>query len=216
MTSAANSKLRAPFIITLSTISVAAACGSEVTTFSETSSAGGGGSVATSTSDTGGNSSTSTVSTTSVTTGGGNMPDDCPADPPSAYELCTLSNPSGVCKYTHDCQSGLVELGYTCSPENGMWMLVEQPCDYEYDSCPGTELYCSGIWWMPTATNPPAPCPDPKPQEGSPCYSGGFGGVHHHCGYTCGEDVSTGWTIATCYSEAIDDGVWEFDDVCAP
>lgn len=217
-------RLRAPFVtIAISTLSVGAvACGNEVTIFGEGATGSGGASSSTgsgSGSGTTGSGSTSgsTGSSTTVSTGatgaGGSTSVDCPAEPPTAYSQCATEE--GACFYTFDCQSGPVELSFACSKESGYWTLVEQACEYEYDSCPGTELYCAGQWWLPEATNPPSPCPDPAPAEFSECYSGGFGGVHPHCGYPCEDDASSGWTVATCSGE-FEAGTWEYDSACAP
>lgn len=213
-------RLRSPFVtITLSTLSIAAvACDNEVTIFGD---AGGGGASSASSSGSGpatsGSTSGSPVGATTGSSGaggaGGGEPIDCPPEPPTSYEPCTLSG-EGACSYTLDCQSGPVALSFGCSPESGLWTVLEQPCEYEYDSCPGTELYCAGQWWLPEGTNPPSPCPDPAPAELSECFSGGFGGVHQRCGYPCGDDASSGWTIATCSGE-FDAEVWEYDDACA-
>jgi hypothetical protein len=152
-----------------------------------------------------------TVSTSGAV---GSTPVDCPAEPPSPYAVCRLPE-DGACTYTIDCQSGPVELTFTCSEDAFGWVVAAKDCDYEYDSCPGTELYCVGQWWMPEGTNPPSPCPNPPPTEFSPCTTGAFGGVHQHCGYPCEDDASSGWTIATCSGDFAE-GVWEYDSACAP
>jgi hypothetical protein len=209
--------LRQPFVLTLSV--AALACGQEVVTFSSSGSGGSSSSTGNGTSSNGttsGSGGNGTSSSSSVGQGGagGSTPLNCPAKAPSAYDQCTLEG-EGACTYTIECQSGPVELSFTCSESEYGWRVLEQPCDFEYDSCPGTELYCSGTWWMPQGTNPPAPCPDEMPAENATCFGGGFGGVHEHCGYRCESDPSV-WSVTTCYSEPGMDGEWESDGACEP
>lgn len=213
-------QLSKPFVLTLSV--AAFACGTEVVVFSPGGSGGATGSSTSSNGSTGSESVTSTgsgttdVATTSAGPGGGDVPPpvDCPADPPSGYEACTIEA-GEQCVYDVACQSGVVELRFTCSADGYGWTVVDQACAQPYDSCPGTELYCDGSWWQPTGTNPPSPCPSEPPQEFSACYTGGFGGVWENCGYYC-DDQSTVWTVATCYGNANEEGVWEYDSACAP
>ncbi len=226
-TPSSPSRLRSPFLVTLSTLSVAGVslaggCGGEIV-FTETSSssASGSGGATSSASGPGTTASssngTSVGGSTSVSSGvGGSNPVYCPAEPPSVYDTCTI-HPDEACFYTLGCQSGPVQLGFICREGRQGWDVMHHDCAYEYDSCPGTELYCSGQWWLPEGTNPPAPCPNPGPAEGSECYSGGFGGVHEKCGYMCDVEGQSVWTVATCTPPDIyEQGVWEYDGACDP
>src|SRR5690606_6694476 len=101
----------------------------------------------------------------------------------------------------------------TCT--NGWWEIAPQPCGFPYDSCPGTELYCDGQWWMPTGTNPPSPCAATIPDPGTPCYPGGMGGDWEHCGYACGPDPElSGWVVASCVPSGEQNHVWQHDEGC--
>jgi hypothetical protein len=153
---------------------------------------------------------------TGGTTGGvggfGGNPPLCPAALPGWYEQCA---PDGVqCGYDIGCQSGQVSITLTCT--SGYWNVVPGTCAQPYDSCPGTDLYCSeGYGWtMPQGTNPPSPCPATKPAVGEKCYSGGFGGVHEKCGYPCDPATGAGWTVMTCPYQNGPDSAWESDGAC--
>lgn len=196
-----------PFIVTFAASAIA--CGGSAT-FNEFSEAGAGG--ASSSASGVGQGPTSSVS---VGTGGSN-PSNCPATPPTSWEQCELGLDE-VCSYAIACQSGQRTIDFQCA-DYGYWFTAGS-CDHHADSCPGTELYCSGgTWYMPEGTNPPAPCPADKPEAGSECFAGGWGGgTWEQCGYSCFEPGAEAWTIATCAPSA-DPGEditrWQFDDAC--
>lgn len=181
--------LRLPFVVTVG-MTGAAACGGNIYVQGEESGGGGeGGSETTTVTSNGGG--TVTVSTTSSTN-----PPACPPTLVDGYTSCEEYEGS-FCSYDVSCQSGTVNLSFSCA--GGYWQVEPQACEQPYDSCPGTELYCDGSWWMPNATNPPSPCPTTIPPAGTPCFPGGMGGVWEHCGYSCGGDPElSGWIIASC------------------
>ncbi len=195
--------LRFPFVVTFTaTATATAACGGLAIVDADGHGTGAGGGT-TGTSTTGATTATATASSS-----GGNI--TCPATAPSGYVSCEAS--PGVCSYPVSCQSGTVTLSFTCA--EGWWELEPSPCAQPYDSCPGTEYYCDGSWWMPTGTNPPSPCPEKPPPAGEPCVAGGMGGVWEHCGYHCTlGDPSSGWTVATC-NNPNGEGVWTYDGTC--
>lgn len=201
---------RPPFVVTLAALAGSGACQSEVLVFTPTGSGGASSSAGPTTSS---SSSSAAGPTTSASSGGGSVPDNCPADAPTSYEACPIGEDAS-CTYTLDCQSGPVQLTFVCSEDEFGWRVADQACDFEYDSCMGTELYCSGQWWMPQGTNPPSPCPNDPPEEFSTCWAGGMGGMHEHCGYRC--DETGAWTVATCSGTFDEEGSWEYDGTCAP
>jgi hypothetical protein len=204
-----RTKLQLPFLITVGVTSLA--CGSTVTSQNEGDDGGGGST----TSGVGG--SVSVGGSTSNGVGGGTTnppPPECPPETPGPYAQCDIS-PDILCSYEVSCQSGPVEMAFVC--ENGQFDFApDSTCDNQADSCAGTEFHCSGdTWWMPTATNPPSPCPDAIPVAGSPCSSQEMGGVWPTCGYACdGMDVSSGWTLATCDDVGNFEGQWLLDGAC--
>ena len=190
----ASMHLKVPFVVTIA--AAAAACGGTAVVES-----GSGGSSS-------GNTTATTSGQTTATTGTGNTL-ECPASPPDGYTQCDPG--PGVCTYDVACQSGTVALSFTCA--EGWWEIQPTACEQPYDSCPGTEYYCNGEWIMPQGTNPPSPCPDTAPLAGEPCFSGGMGGVWENCGYYCGPQAGSAWTVASC---PFDDpeSVWQYDGVC--
>lgn len=134
---------------------------------------------------------------------------------PTPYQACPDTGHPGTCLYDVACQSGVQTIAFSCTPGSQWKLEPGQSCVYPHDSCPGTELYCATEWWMPEASNPPAPCPDPPPAQGSSCIWGVMGGVHQHCGYPCTEDPDDGWTVASCTGQN-QEGVWDYDGVCGP
>ena len=205
-------QVRAPFVLTISTLS-ALACTSEIVF--EGGSDGSGGSTSSAPSSNASTGDTSGTSGNGVGGFGGNRDGiNCPAELPTGFDACPETGHPGVCSYDVPCQSGTVPIRLECTP-GSFWQLVpNQTCDYAYDSCPNTELYCAEEWWMPTGTNPPSPCPAEPPNELESCFPGDWGGVHEHCGYACDGDVANGWTIASCTGS--DDTYWEFDSECDP
>lgn len=202
-----KTSLRLPFVMTVS-VSAAAACGGNVQIQGEGDGGSGASSTTTATSGVGG------AGTTAVSTSTGTVnPPPCPADIPNGYQNCDF--PDGVaCSYEVACQSGAVTLSFACS--GGFWEVEPQPCAYPYDSCPGTELYCDGTWWMPSGTNPPSPCPAKIPDPGATCYPGEMGGDWEHCGYPCGagDPEIDGWTVASCVLGPSDAYAWQHDGAC--
>lgn len=135
--------------------------------------------------------------------------DDCPSTVPGAYASCESEGQQ--CSLDADCQGGPVTVNVVCAA--GYWELTPQPCSKPADSCPGTSLYCSeNVWTKASGTNPPAPCPDTLPDEGSSCSSSGLGGVHEYCGYPC---ASTGqWVVARCPYVETGQSSWTHDQAC--
>ncbi len=149
--------------------------------------------------------------------GAGGAP-DCPATLPGPWDTCVAGT---QCGFDLDCQSGSISLGFTCAGDASYsyWQVDSQSCVEEFDSCAGTQLYCSGQWWVPQGTNPPSPCPDARPTDGEACSTMDMGGVHEQCGYRCA-GPNTPWTVATCVTTVTDGGIyeghWTFDAACSP
>lgn len=209
----ARSSLTLPFVVTVaSSAAVLGACGNDVLV---TSSSGAGGTTTSSATTTNGTSTGNSTGTTSgtssvVSSSSTGNPSLCPDQPPSGFDQCDPS--VGPCSYDIECQSGKKAFVFACGPE-GWDPVAPDGCDgYPYDSCPGTELYCDGQWWLPHGTNPPAPCPTELPVDGSMCFAGGFGGTHQYCGYICQDDAT--WTIAQCAGSPGDEGQWVYDGAC--
>lgn len=198
----ASPKLALPFVVTFTT--AAMACGGTAVV-----QGGGGGSGGAGSSSSANTGATSTASSNSSSATGN--PNDCPAEAPGPFQQCTSSS---VCNYDVACQSGTVNLQFTCDANGGRWQLTPTACDQPHDSCPGTEYHCIDSWQMPEATNPPAPCPDTPPEPGAECFPGGFGGVWEYCGYRCDDTPEAAWTLAHCPTDAMP--VWQYDEACAP
>jgi hypothetical protein len=198
--------LRLPFVMTVS-VSAAAACGGNIFVHSDGNAGGGGaGGAPSGTTGVGGEPVSSSSSI-------GNPP-FCPVDLVDGYTVCDLPS-DAVCSYPVACQSGEVLLSFRC--EDSFWHLEPQECDFPYDSCPATELYCDQTWWMPHGTNPPSPCPVTLPDNGTPCLPGGWGGDWEHCGYPCHGDPQSGWVVASCLAEAPEGPYsWQHDAGCPP
>lgn len=200
--------LSVPFLVTIGVSSLH--CGSTVVMDGEAEE-GTGGQTTTSTSSSSVGGSGSGGQTTASSSTGTNPPAPCPAEAPDGYTSCDLP-PDQICTYDVPCQSGVRSLSFVC--DAGMFVFTDQACVEPYDSCPGTEYYCDGSWWMPALTNPPSPCPEVIPPDGTPCYPGGMGNDWEHCGYACdGKDASSGWTVVSC----VEDGgsfAWESDAYC--
>jgi hypothetical protein len=200
---------RIPFVVTVAAAGAvtSGACGGRVLIEPTATAAGSGGSVSPK-----GVTAATAVATASSSSGTGGSDPGCPAELPIWYAGCKLG-PEATCSYDVKCQSGWVTLSFGCTG-NG-WKVKATPCAYPYDSCPGTEFYCSGEWWMPEGTNPPSPCPEPRPKPGDKCWVGGMGGVHPKCGYPCGPDGKSGWTIAHCkVTGANGQQTWQYDGNC--
>lgn len=182
-----KSLLRIPFVTTVA--AGALACGSVVTEADTGSTMGAGGN----------NSNSNSVTTGSggsgQTSGSGGSSPNCPTTAPQSWDECTLQ-PGEHCSYDFECQSGDVTVEYECDSVN-LWSIKPQDCGYHADSCPGTELYCSGQWLIPQGTNPPSPCPVEAPAEGESCFVG-MGGTWEQCGYLCGGPNSIESECGTC------------------
>ena len=211
-------RFRAPFVVTTAALSVA--CGG--TSFTDGGAGGASGSAqggsaqggsAQGGSAQGGVGGASGSSGSAGTSSGGTAgnPAECPESPPSPYETCKL--PAGAsCRYQVQCQSGSYPFSFICSDAGeSSWTVEPSPCEYAYDSCPGTELSCSGgEWHVWGGTNPPPPCPAEKPAPSSACDDNwGFG--PNTCGYRC--EGGEGWTVGTCHYWG--DPIWAFDGTCA-
>lgn len=205
-----SGRLRMPFLVTVSVSALA--CGGEVVLQE-----GAGGGASTSTSSAGGSIGTTGVSASSgePSTGTGTVnppPPACPPEAPDAYTSCDLE-PGQTCTYDVSCQSGLRTLSFRCGAL-GLYEFADQACEVPYDSCPGTEYYCDGTWWMPNSTNPPSPCPQDAPMGGDACLVGEMGGDWPYCGYACdGVDASNGWTVLSCVGPD-GDQQWFTDGAC--
>ncbi len=160
-----------------------------------------------------------TVATVSLAACGGETGNDgnpatCPSAIPGSYGAAPCEAKGVSCNYPLDCQGGPIIANIFCTGA-GPWRLTPQPCTQPYDSCPGTDLYCSGnTWSTPIGGNPPSPCPGTLPEEGSSCYPVGFGGVREYCGYPC---ASTGnWVVARCPHPSIGEysSTWSHDQAC--
>lgn len=200
--------LRVPFVVTVAAALMPAACsGSAVVDQGSGGSSSGAQASQASTTD---SSVTATSSTVAVSSSSGDP--NCPGNAPGLYAQCDASSQT-VCTYMIACQSGSEVIGFIC--KDNYWAPAIQPCDWEYDSCPGTDLYCTnGQWYMPEGTNPPSPCPSTAPEGGSECNAFDFGGTWGQCGYACdGKDASSGWIVATC-GDNQNPGMWSYDSVC--
>ena len=123
-----------------------------------------------------------------------------PCDPGDACRLlleCTSGTPQTVVLVCND--SGY---GYDVSAEQ------DRSCDRPYDACvgvSGTYDCIDGNWaYFGGGGNPPAPCPQTRPEEGSSCRVGGsFGADRSACGYPCD---AGGWTVTGCVADAASGG----------
>jgi hypothetical protein len=90
-------------------------------------------------------------------------------------------------------------------------------CDKPYAECNGQfgRYSCADPMWLYSGAggNPPAPCPQTLPEEGSDCYAGaGFGADPPACGYPCAD--GSGWTVTGCVSNADLTASWQSDGAC--
>lgn len=146
-------------------------------------------------------------------TGGAAGSSGCPtAAPSNGYETCAIGAGES-CEYTFDCQSGVKTFELICSPTGpAPWAVKTTVCEHAYDSCPGAQLYCDGVWELTANSDPPTPCPAKRPKEGDSCPNAtAFGGARKLCGYPCDEVAKTGWTIASC----LESTTWKLDGACA-
>jgi hypothetical protein len=200
--------LRLPFVVTV--VGSAIACGGTAVIDGDAGQGGATGSGASGSGATGSGASGSGASGSGASGPGGGVSIQCPSERPNPYLEC--AEPAGQrCSYEVKCQSGVVELEFECA--NGFWALAPTECRAPYDSCPGTEYYCDGQWWEPVGSNPPSPCPESAPPEGTPCYPGGMGGDWEHCGYLCAPEPSA-WTVASCLPDATGQTTWQYDGAC--
>ncbi len=224
--------LRVPFVLTLAALAAApVACGGDAEGGSGSAGGSGGtsgGTGGTSGSGTGGSGSGGVGGNPPMPDGGGSggaggaPSSDCPPQLPDVGQQCSVEVlQQTVCEYDVPCQSGSVKLGFRCTGDStyAEWHVEPSQCGEQYDSCPGTQLYCDGTWWSPDGTNPPSPCPATRPAWGTECSTSSMGGVHASCGYRCG-GTSTAWTIGTCIQQEVADagvppvGQWYWDSAC--
>jgi len=160
---------------------------------------------------------------------GGDASGDCPATPPNLTpaEVCTPAvQQAGGCRYRVDCQSGPVDLTFTCKQDGSsvvMWSVVSDTCSSPFDSCPGANPRCyTGIWVSQAPSNPPQPCPETcpetKPAPGTAvCFACSQDCAicsASSCGYRCSSGGA--WTVGSTYRAGAGcaNGVWLFDGAC--
>jgi hypothetical protein len=138
----------------------------------------------------------------------------------------TYRAPGTTCQYTVECQSGTKDFTLRCSGDPGefgqlVWVVISpfNCAETQYDSCPGTELYCPYTWTTgKPATNPPGVCPPALPPSGENCWSE-FLGPMSPCGHPCDPETKSGWTVATCSYTPTDGGstkTWTHDGARGP
>jgi hypothetical protein len=168
-----------------------------------------------------GRSSGGRTSTGGTATGGGATVPDCEFDYP--YTPCT---PGANCVRAMDCTSGLNRTFlFECNAEGTSFAFQTEYCENPSEFCAGSgwdeAATCeSGAWmYQGQGGNPPGPCPDVLPAEGSDCTPGAFGGDRDACGYPCGGDA---WTVTGCVPDTSVDpeypyeqGSWQSDGVCS-
>lgn len=121
----------------------------------------------------------------------------------SQEDACASAAPDGKCSKDGTtclldvtCRSGPAEISLEC--QYGYWRHKGTPCTHAGDEC-SPRYYCgAGTWvFFGGGGNPPAPCPESLPSDGTPCQPGaGFGADPDVCGYRC--DDGAGWVTATC------------------
>ncbi len=137
------------------------------------------------------------------------------------YSECQVG---ALCQYVTDCTSATQEtFVFECTDYGTYrsWALAttDLSCDEPYAQCAragqsGTFTCIESTWlFSGVGGNPPAPCPQTLPEEGSDCYAGaGFGADSTACGYPCAE--GDGWTVTGCQSNADQTGSWKGDGAC--
>lgn len=137
-------------------------------------------------------------------------------------------SPGTSCRLPLTCTSGIDrELIYVCNEVTLTYRLDSNQegtaCDHPYEGCVasrGITYDCRDDEWRyyGGGGNPPAPCPEEAPPDGTTCRPGGqylgFGLDRDHCGYACIED--DGWTIVSCAAtgDLPEDGEWSHDNAC--
>jgi hypothetical protein len=147
---------------------------------------------------------------------------ECPSGD-TLYGFTVPCYPDERCQIEMSCTSGNNrDFVFACAASGEYWALDAQYCAHEAEYCRSTsgDSICQGGVWMYQGEggNPPAPCPEARPAEGSDCYSGaGFGADRTACGYPCSPDGP--WTVTGC--AAVDpeapygDASWQSDGVCS-
>lgn len=156
-----------------------------------------------------------------ASSGGGPAYPECPSSDTS-YGFTVPCVPDEQCRVGMACTSGSQrDFVFTCANSGDYWEFYELPCAYpaEYCRSTGGDAVClGGVWtYEGEGGNPPAPCPEAMPSEGSDCYSGaGFGADRTACGYACPDGA---WTVTGC--AAVDpeapygDSTWQSDGICS-
>ncbi len=160
--------------------------------------------------------------------GGAGEP-SCPATPPNltdATECTPEIQQAGGCRYHVECQSGPVDLTFTCKQDGSsvvQWTVTPDACSFPFDTCPGTNVRChSGQWLTRQPGDPPQACPDTcpetKPAPGAEtcitCPADCTLCATVSCGYRCSS--GSGWTVGTTVAPdaGCTSGIWQFDDAC--
>jgi hypothetical protein len=152
---------------------------------------------------------------------------DCPTD--LHYFYYSSCEPERACKAEMSCTSGIPQTVTLVCRESGQGYMVlptqDLSCDHPFDACVKdyATMDCLEDTWhfQGGGGNPPAPCPETLPAEGSECNFGfGFGADREACGYPC---QGSGWTITGCVSQGTagaagesssSRGAWESDGAC--
>jgi hypothetical protein len=156
---------------------------------------------------------------------GGSTSDACPETPPDLTPAAECT-PGTHCRYSVECQSGPVELDFTCALDGSLvvqWNVTPDACAFPFDSCPGTNARCiDGAWRTQQPSDPPQPCertcPDVRPEPGqAQCVACSFDCSvcdGPRCGYRC--PSGDGWTVTTPIpgEEGCGLGMWVFDGAC--
>jgi len=225
---------RAPIVVTLAAALIPA-CGS-VSSEDGSGGAGGtetggssstGGKLGTGGKGSGGGTSTGGVNTGGQPTGGlggqatgGSVEPPLPACPNDYFFPQITCVPEARCEMPADCTSGEQRsFHFKCSGTGMTWAFEGGDCEnpYEYCEATGNTLCVDDNWlYQGQGGNPPGPCPEELPAEGSSCSAGeGFGADRGNCGYPCGD----AWTVIGCVASGDEQvsgpGSWESDGACS-
>jgi len=218
---------RTPIVITLAAL--APACGAKVSPddadgsggASDGQSSGGASSGGTSS----GGASSGGASSGGASTGG--APTEYPECPEGdGYGFTVPCAPTERCQVQMDCTSGENRtFVFECAASGESWTFQSEDCPHPAEFCSrgswDEATTCEDDGWMYQGQggNPPGPCPEALPEEGSECQAGAsFGGDRTACGYPCGDGD---WTVTGCFPAATDpeypygEGTWQSDGVCS-